>query len=222
MHDLAKGGLVIWHDIAPEHRDETLTWYDRQHHAERVAIPGFLTGRRYMALPGTAPELMNRYETTSPDVLGSEAYLDRLNNPTAWSLKCQPTIRNNVRTVFRTAGRVGYGEGGIIATIRVSQGETAEGLGWPQLGEALLAIPGIMSVELWLADAARTGLASREKELRGVADIVAAATLFITASGLESLNEAVARAQAGAWGAGTVGTYALAYSLEASEYHITS
>ena len=45
------GAVCIWHDIAPEATDEFYQWHNREHMPERVGIPGFRLGRRYIALP---------------------------------------------------------------------------------------------------------------------------------------------------------------------------
>ena len=83
---LAGGGAVaIWHDIAPEGREAFYAWHGREHMPERVGIPGFLRGRRYVALRG-APEFFNLYETRSPAVVSGPDYLARLNAPTPWTL----------------------------------------------------------------------------------------------------------------------------------------
>jgi len=43
---------------------------------ERVGIPGFLRGRRYIAVRG-APEFFTLYEATRTDVLAGPHYLER-------------------------------------------------------------------------------------------------------------------------------------------------
>ena len=59
------GAVAIWHDIAPEGRAEFYALHGREHMPERVGIPGFLRGRRYIAAHGI-PEFFNLYETASP------------------------------------------------------------------------------------------------------------------------------------------------------------
>jgi hypothetical protein len=56
---LGNGALVIWHDV----RDETgcNEWHSREHMIERVAVPGFRRGLRYVAVAGS-PKYMNLYE----------------------------------------------------------------------------------------------------------------------------------------------------------------
>jgi len=60
-------------DIDPEHEDDFNRWYDDEHVPERMAIPGFLTGRRYRAIEG-GPKYLAIYEMESPEVLDSPAY----------------------------------------------------------------------------------------------------------------------------------------------------
>src|SRR5712675_2175888 len=92
-----QGVVAIWNDITPEGRAEFFAWHNREHMPERVGIPGFRRGRRYIALAG-APEFFTLYETDSPEVLAGSDYLNRLNHPTPWtrrarrsSASCSPT-----------------------------------------------------------------------------------------------------------------------------------
>lgn len=49
---LGKGVLAIWNGIAPEAEEDFVAWHVREHIPERVALSGFLRGRRYVALDG--------------------------------------------------------------------------------------------------------------------------------------------------------------------------
>ncbi|ODT55071.1 MAG: hypothetical protein ABS59_04395 [Methylobacterium sp. SCN 67-24] len=120
------GILAIWHDIVPEHQTDVLFWYDREHHFERLAVPGFRSVRRYQAEPGTSPQLFIRYETESIATLSAPAYLERLNQPTPWTLRCQPQFRGNSRTVCERIESHGGAEGGCAVTIRLAGPMSAE------------------------------------------------------------------------------------------------
>ena len=50
--------VAIWNGIAPEGRTEFYEWHNREHMPERVGIPGFRRGRRYIAKYGT-PEYLH-------------------------------------------------------------------------------------------------------------------------------------------------------------------
>src|ERR1700745_2860715 len=72
---LAGQGVVgIWNGIAPEGRTEFFEWHNREHMPERVGIPGFRRGRRYIAKYGE-PEFFTLYETDSPEGLAGTDYL---------------------------------------------------------------------------------------------------------------------------------------------------
>ena len=52
--NLAGLGIVaIWHDIVLEAQPEFYEWHNREHMPERLGIPGFRRGRRYIAVRGT-------------------------------------------------------------------------------------------------------------------------------------------------------------------------
>jgi len=69
----AKGLLLVMMDIDPEHEEEFNRWYNEEHVPERLSIPGFLTGRRFLAIEGS-PKYLALYELESPEVLESEEY----------------------------------------------------------------------------------------------------------------------------------------------------
>ena len=76
--------VAIWNGIAEEGRTEFYEWHNREHMPERVGIPGFRRGRRYVAKYGH-PEFFTLYEADSAEVLVGQDYLNRLNNPTPWT-----------------------------------------------------------------------------------------------------------------------------------------
>ena len=83
---LGKGVLAIWNGIKSEAEDDFVAWHVREHIPERVGLPGFLRGRRYVARDGH-PKYFNFYETARVDDLSSPAYQARLNAPTEWTRK---------------------------------------------------------------------------------------------------------------------------------------
>ena len=42
--------IATWNGITPEGRDEFYAWHIQEHIPERVGIPGFRRGRRYLAV----------------------------------------------------------------------------------------------------------------------------------------------------------------------------
>jgi len=111
------GAVCIWHDLTPEATDEFYQWHNREHMPERVGIPGFLRGRRYIAVAGS-PTYFNLYEADSTDVLGGNDYLDRLNAPTEWTRRVVPSFRRVSRSICRVVYSEGVGQGGFMLTQR--------------------------------------------------------------------------------------------------------
>jgi hypothetical protein len=69
--------------------EEFNAWYDGEHLAERLAIAGFRSARRWVAdVPAGAGRYLASYELDSVAVLASAAYLQRFENPTPWTRRC--------------------------------------------------------------------------------------------------------------------------------------
>lgn len=83
---LGEAAMVAWYDIAPEATSEHDDWHSHEHMPERLGIPGFLRGRRWVA-PSGSPQYFVMYEVENFETLTSKPYLERLNNPTPWSKK---------------------------------------------------------------------------------------------------------------------------------------
>lgn len=113
------GAIIIWNDIAPEGRDEFYAWHLHEHIPERLSVPGFLRGSRYIAANSqTSPEFLTIYETASADVASSAPYLARLNQPTPWTKSATSHFRNTSRALTTIVKSFGCGLGGIIGTLR--------------------------------------------------------------------------------------------------------
>jgi len=69
------GLLMVWADIDPQYEAEYHRWYDEEHIAHLLAVPGFLSAGRYEALKGS-PKYLALYELEHPDVLRSPAFLE--------------------------------------------------------------------------------------------------------------------------------------------------
>ncbi len=117
MSLLGEGAVAIWHDIAPEGRDAFYAWHGEEHMPERLGVPGFLRGRRYVAIRGDL-EFFNLYETQDMGVVTGPEYLARLNNPTPWTLAAVKHFRKVSRSLCRVAASAGRAQGGLIATWR--------------------------------------------------------------------------------------------------------
>ena len=69
------GLLMAWMDVDPAHEDAFNRWYNEEHIGRLLAIPGFLSAARYVALRG-APKYLAMYELEDHNVLRSAAFLD--------------------------------------------------------------------------------------------------------------------------------------------------
>jgi hypothetical protein len=83
--------LMVWADVPADKEQEFNRWYNEEHLAERLAIPGFLGGARYEAVKG-GPKHLAYYELESPAVLESEAYRRVQANPTEWTRRVGPGV----------------------------------------------------------------------------------------------------------------------------------
>ena len=117
MSLLGKGAVAIWHDVAPEGIDEFYAWHGHEHMSERVSIPGFLRGRRYIAHRGDL-QYFNLYEARAYEAVTGPDYQARLNAPTPWTLAAVKHFRRVARSICRVAATFGDGQGGLVATWR--------------------------------------------------------------------------------------------------------
>jgi hypothetical protein len=85
------GLLMVWADVPADKEPDFNRWYNEEHLAERLAIPGFLSGARYEAVKG-GPKHLACYELESAAVMESAAYKRVQANPTAWTKRCSPDV----------------------------------------------------------------------------------------------------------------------------------
>jgi hypothetical protein len=171
-----KGAVAIWHDIAPEGRAQFYAWHGHEHMPERVAVPGFLRGRRYVAIDGE-PEFFNLYEVDATATLTGPDYLARLNAPTPWTVSTVPHFRNVSRSLCRVAASEGDGEGGLVATFRYDIDVARAGAHVERMAndtlQRLANAPGVAGAHLLIADDAASAVETVEKKLRAEPNLVA-------------------------------------------------
>ena len=85
------GVLVVMADVPAEVEEEFNRWYNEEHLAERLAIPGVLNAARYEAIRG-APKYLAVYELDSPQAWYSDAWQRWLEHPTEWSQRVSPSV----------------------------------------------------------------------------------------------------------------------------------
>jgi hypothetical protein len=220
---LAGSGVVaIWNSIREDLREDFMEWHPREHMVERLSIPGFLRGRRCIALDG-GPEFLTLYELRDPEVLVSEVYRQRLSNPTEWSASTLPGFTDNTRGACRILFTEGYAMGGFVLTVRIEPqaGREAELIDTLQR-EAMprfLTLPRITGAHLIRNDVALTGgnAGNQRGRVIHLPDIV----VLIEASNADAARAAgerlLSEALLPSWGAkpgGQRGVYQLEYSIQ--------
>ncbi len=174
------GVLAIWSDAAAEHEEEFNSWYTNQHLPERVGVPGFRRGRRYVRDAPGELRYFTLYETADIHVLESGPYLERLNNPTAWTRRVLPYFRNGSRLAMLVTNSAGAGVGGLAATISFTPGEgrrAAELRSWAITAgdETRAKYPGLTGWHLCESDDQVTQAKAGTEEARASRPVVAAA-----------------------------------------------
>lgn len=97
-----RGLLMVYTDVPAEHEDEFNRWYNEEHIAERLSIPGVLNAARYIAVRG-GPKYLACYELGEPEAYFSDRWQYHLKNPTEWSQRMSPDVigQNFIRNVYR-------------------------------------------------------------------------------------------------------------------------
>jgi hypothetical protein len=159
------GILAIWNDCRAGREAEFDAWFQGEHLLERLAVPGFLFGRRHQAISGSSGHF-NFYLVESPDVLTSRPYLERLDNPTPMTRKIMSEVFLNMnRTVCRRTLRRGGFRGAYVVTVRFNvQPDEAALAKWV---DAALQNPAVANGEIWIALDPAGMPVSMEEKLRG-------------------------------------------------------
>jgi hypothetical protein len=159
---MAEGFLAIWSDIDPAAETDYLHWMTREHASERVGIPGFLAVRMFRALDVDPRRYFILYELEHAGVVGGADYLARLNQPTPWSQRIMPQLRNFARGGGHVAAVSGTGRGGFIAALRLDSVAGAD-----VAVAASAKHDRIAAVRVLATDHAQTSIQTREKGMRG-------------------------------------------------------
>ena len=187
MSLLGKAAMVLQFDIAPGAIAEHDDWHTHEHFPERLSIPGFLRGSRWVALSGQ-PRYFVMYEVEKLAVLASGPYLERLNHPTPWTAKMMTHYRGMIRGFCGITAAFGLGTGQTSLVLRFKPapgGETA--LREWFAAEALPALPskpGLASAVL--LEAALKPPATNEQRIRG-ADATLDWVLVVTGYGTDKV-----------------------------------
>ena len=206
--------VAIWNGIAPEARAQFYDWHTNEHMPERVGIPGFRRGRRYIAADAdTAPEFFTLYEVDTMQVLQGSDYANRLNDPTPGTRATTAQFRDTARALSRVIVSHGPGLGGVLLTIRFDCDEQH----LPALRALVRAAAQatrVTGAHLCMGDADASAI--RTAETRDRTDIQVPPNLFIMveatdAQALADILQERAMTGAGARGPFVRGLYRLEY-----------
>lgn len=166
---LGAGAVVVWNDVVTEGREQFYQWHDKEHIPERLAIPGFQRGRRYVCV-GHSPEWLTLYESTDLGVLISPAYLARLNTPTPATTHTLQYFRNTSRAVCSVVHSLGTSSGGHMLSMRLDMSGERSNAVRRYLCETIFptaaAKVGVLACHLLAADSSASFIDTAESNTR--------------------------------------------------------
>jgi hypothetical protein len=206
VHGLrGEGLLALWGNGDPRQDEGFNDWYTHEHLPERIAVPGFLRARRYVAdLPGPAPtwRYFTIYETETLETLSSPAYVAALDDPTPLTRRYMPLFATMSRTACRIVHSVGRGDGGDLAFVEFGPREgTAEELRRfvvEEFAPAAIERSGTLGVHLAVADEFATGVRDRTEAYKDVPTTAAGRWLLMVEGAWVDLDAARAQLAADA------------------------
>ena len=89
---LGAAAMLLSFDVAEEAIAEHDDWHTHEHLPERLSIPGFLRGSRWVS-SNAKPRYFVMYEVAQLATLQSDAYLERLNRPSPWTSRMMTHYR---------------------------------------------------------------------------------------------------------------------------------
>jgi len=211
---LGKAAMLLSFDIAEEAIVEHDDWHTHEHLPERLSIPGFLRGTRWVALRGQ-PRYFVLYEVESVATLTSAAYLQRLNNPTPWTAKMMQHYRGMTRGFCSVSASFGLGMGAFSVLSRFKPAATSR-TSLSEMLPALATKPGIAGVHL--LEGAVTPAMTNEQRIRG-ADAGVDSALVLNGYDEDALESAVRGAALERHGATAIleAAYRMDYALTEGE-----
>ena len=112
-----KGMLIVFSEVKARDERDFNEWYNREHIDERISLPGFHRGRRYIAVRGS-PKYLATYECDSAEDLATPGYLQLLANQTPWTQAVMARFTKFTRLTARVQVDLAHGVGGAVAAVR--------------------------------------------------------------------------------------------------------
>jgi len=184
---LGKAAMLLSFDVVDDAVAEHDEWHTHEHLPERLSIPGFVRGSRWVS-SNAKPRYFVMYEVLQVATLQSGAYLERLNNPSPWTSRMMPNYRGMTRGLCAVSGSFGAGMGqvGLVIRLKPEPGTEASLRAW-LLDDLLPQLPsrrGLGSAHLF--EGALTPEMTNEQRIRG-ADAGLDWALFVTGYGEDAL-----------------------------------
>jgi hypothetical protein len=128
--------------------EEFNAWYNTEHVPERMAVPGFLTARRYV-VDGAQGRYMAHYDLADLSVLHTEPYASISRNPTPWTRRIGRKLVENIRNEYELVQAIGEAPTdaapyALLVRIETAPEDDAELNAWYEQDHlaALQAVPG--------------------------------------------------------------------------------
>ena len=179
----------MWWDMTPALRAEFEDWHSHEHFPERMGVPGFRRGTRWISATGD-DSVFVLYEVESHDTLSSPAYAAHLNSPTPWSTKMMPHHRNMVRSQCRVVDSRGGAVAGYASTLRFAPASGRDDhlrAHFAALARACVSRPGVVGAHL-LGHEEPTIATTTEQRIRSGADRAAERVLVVFGYDLATLR----------------------------------
>jgi len=167
---IGNGALANYHNLEDTDRADFERWHTAEHIPERVGVPGFMRGRRYVGIDETTrPQYFILYEGSEVEVFCAPDYLARLNAPTSWTQAVSATMTLTLRTACTVTHTEGQGVGDYCGTWQLSPADDRAGLRSQlvkRVFPSVLDISDVLAIHLLEANPAVTAVDTKEKGVR--------------------------------------------------------
>ena len=186
---LGQAAMLLSFDVADDAIAEHDDWHTHEHLPERLSIPGFIRGTRWISLRGQ-PRYFVMYEVAQLATLTSQAYLERLDNPSPWTSKIMARYRGMSRGFCSVTASFGLGVGHLGLLVRFKpQAVAADRMRARLVEQVLPQLPSKIGVgSVHLLEGALTAPMTNEQRIRG-ADAGVDWAILATGYGPEALAE---------------------------------
>ena len=133
MAKKGSGLRMVWCDVPADKEEEFNRWYNEEHLADLLAVPGVLNAARYEAVKG-GPKHLACYELENADVFESEACMKVRESPSDWSQRMSPTvigtafIGNSYDMIHPTTVTPAIAESGMAPALQIGRIDVPPGI----------------------------------------------------------------------------------------------